>query len=253
MAPRDVFVQVQQAIRGGATLEELFESTKIDPWFLDQMFLLDEVATRIRDAEALTGDVLAEAKRHGFSDRQIAAMRGLSEDTVREVRGAFGIHPVYKTRRHLRRRVRRPHALPLLDLRPGERGAPARARGRHHPRAPGPNRIGQGIEFDYSCVHAAMALREHYETIMVNCNPETVSTDYDISEPPLLRAAHASRTSWRSTEAESADGPGQGRDRPARRPDAAVAGRATSRRAGVPILGTSPRVHRPGREPRAVR
>ena len=76
-------VQVQQAIRGGATLEELFESTKIDPWFLDQMFLLDEVATRIREAEALTGDVLAEAKRHGFSDRQIAAMRGLSEDTVR--------------------------------------------------------------------------------------------------------------------------------------------------------------------------
>ena len=90
-------VQVQQAIRGCATLEELFESTKIDPWFLDQMFLLDEVATRIREAEALTGDVLAEAKRHGFSDRQIAAMRGLSEDTVREVRGAFGIHPVFKT------------------------------------------------------------------------------------------------------------------------------------------------------------
>ncbi|MBF1158696.1 MAG: carbamoyl-phosphate synthase large subunit, partial [Thermobifida sp.] len=174
-------VQVQQAIRGGATLEELFESTKIDPWFLDQMFLLDEVATRIRDAEALTGDVLAEAKRHGFSDRQIAAMRGLSEDTVREVRGAFGIHPVYKTVDTCAAEfaARTPYHYSTYDqeneVRPREREAVIIL-------GAGPNRIGQGIEFDYSCVHAAMALREHYETIMVNCNPETVSTDYDISD-----------------------------------------------------------------------
>ena len=231
-------VQVQQAIRGGAPLEELFASTKIDPWFLDQMFLLDEVATRIREAEALTGDVLAEAKRHGFSDRQIAAMRGLSEDTVREVRGAFGIHPVYKTVDTCAAEfaARTPYHYSTYDqeneVRPREREAVIIL-------GAGPNRIGQGIEFDYSCVHAAMSLRDHYETIMVNCNPETVSTDYDISdrlyfEPLTLEDV------LEIYRAECAAGPVKGMivQLGGQTPLSLA---ADLERAGVPILGTSPR------------
>ncbi|WP_315293744.1 carbamoyl-phosphate synthase large subunit, partial [uncultured Actinomyces sp.] len=231
-------VQVQQAIRGGATLEELFASTKIDPWFLDQMFLLDEVVTRICEAEALTGDVLAEAKRHGFSDRQIAAMRGLSEDTVREVRGAFGIHPVYKTVDTCAAEfaARTPYHYSTYDqeneVRPREREAVIIL-------GAGPNRIGQGIEFDYSCVHAAMSLRDHYETIMVNCNPETVSTDYDISarlyfEPLTLEDV------LEIYRAECAAGPVKGMivQLGGQTPLSLA---ADLERAGVPILGTSPR------------
>ncbi|MDC4233329.1 carbamoyl-phosphate synthase large subunit [Actinomyces sp. B33] len=174
-------VQVQQAIRGGASLEELVEATAIDPWFLDQMFLLDEVAGRVLAAPALSREVVEEAKRHGFSDRQIAAMRGLSETTVREVRGAFGIHPVFKTVDTCSAEFEAltPYHYSTYDqeseVRPREREAVVIL-------GAGPNRIGQGIEFDYSCVHAAMALRERFETVMVNCNPETVSTDYDVSD-----------------------------------------------------------------------
>ncbi len=213
-------------------------STKIDPWFLDQMFLLDEVATRIREAEALTGDVLAEAKRHGFSDRQIAAMRGLSEDTVREVRGAFGIHPVFKTVDTCAAEfaARTPYHYSTYDqeneVRPREREAVIIL-------GAGPNRIGQGIEFDYSCVHAAMSLREHYETIMVNCNPETVSTDYDISdrlyfEPLTLEDV------LEIYRAECAAGPVKGMivQLGGQTPLSLA---ADLERAGVPILGTSPR------------
>ena len=90
-------VDLQQAVRGGATISQLHEATRIDPWFLDQMLLLQEVAQEVEDAEALTPEVLALAKRHGFSDVQVAALRGISEDTVREVRHAFGLRPVYKT------------------------------------------------------------------------------------------------------------------------------------------------------------
>src|SRR5690625_21947 len=93
----DRLVQVQQAIRGGATVEQLFEATAIDPWFLDQMVLIDEIAAELREAPALTRELLAEAKRHGFSDVQIGQLRDLSEDTVREVRHAYELRPVYKT------------------------------------------------------------------------------------------------------------------------------------------------------------
>ena len=153
------------------------------------MFLLDEVATRIREAEALTGDVLAEAKRHGFSDRQIAAMRGLSEDTVREVRGAFGIHPVYKTVDTCAAEfaARTPYHYSTYDqeneVRPREREAVIIL-------GAGPNRIGQGIEFDYSCVHASLVLRSlGYETVMVNCNPRDRFDRLRYLDPPVLRAA----------------------------------------------------------------
>ncbi|MCD4549552.1 MULTISPECIES: carbamoyl-phosphate synthase large subunit [unclassified Schaalia] len=174
-------VQIQQAIRGGASIEELYEATKIDPWFLDQMVLLDEVATRIRQAKALSPDVLFEAKRHGFSDVQIAELRGLSQATVREIRTAFGIHPVYKTVDTCagQFQARTPYHYSSYDE---ENEVVSREREAVIILGAGPNRIGQGIEFDYSCVHATMALRERFDTIMVNCNPETVSTDYDISD-----------------------------------------------------------------------
>ena len=90
-------IQVMDAIRAGASLEELYEATKIDRWFLDQLFLLNEVAKEIREAEAISPQLLTKAKRHGFSDLQIGQIRSVSDQVVREVRKAFGIRPVYKT------------------------------------------------------------------------------------------------------------------------------------------------------------
>ena len=175
-------VDLQQAVRGGATIAQLHEATRIDPWFLDQMLLLEEVAQEVRGASALTPEVLALAKRHGFSDVQVAALRGISEDTVREVRHAFGLRPVYKTVDTCAAEFasRTPYLYSSYDL---ETEVVSREREAVIILGSGPNRIGQGIEFDYSCVHAAMALSDRYETVMVNCNPETVSTDYDTLRP----------------------------------------------------------------------
>ncbi|GAA2758060.1 carbamoyl-phosphate synthase large subunit [Actinopolymorpha rutila] len=174
--------EVVEAIRAGATPEELHEATRIDPWFLDQLFLLYEVATDVEQSPELTPDVLRAAKRHGFADRQIAAIRGMREDVVRGVRWALGIRPVYKTVDTCAAEfaARTPYHYSSYDeeteVGPRERPAVIIL-------GSGPNRIGQGIEFDYSCVHAALALHEAgYETVMVNCNPETVSTDYDTSD-----------------------------------------------------------------------
>ncbi|QNN52555.1 carbamoyl-phosphate synthase large subunit [Nocardioides mesophilus] len=174
--------EVMDAIRAGATLEQLFAATAIDPWFLDQLFLLNEVATDLLEADELDPDRLRLAKRHGFSDAQLAAMRGMREDVVRGVRHALGIRPVYKTVDTCAAEfaARTPYHYSSYDeeteVEPREKPAVIIL-------GSGPNRIGQGIEFDYSCVHAAMALSEAgYETVMVNCNPETVSTDYDTSD-----------------------------------------------------------------------
>src|SRR5690625_4481204 len=150
-------VDLQQAVRGGATVAELFEATRIGPWFLDQLVLLDEVATQVRQAPALTREVLATAKRHGFSDQQIGELRDLGEDTVREVRHAYGLRPVYKTVDTCAGEF--PALTPYhyssydqeTEVLPRERPAVIIL-------GSGPNRIGQGIEFDYSCVHATMAL-----------------------------------------------------------------------------------------------
>ncbi|ANW21123.1 carbamoyl-phosphate synthase large subunit [Streptomyces clavuligerus] len=173
---------VMLAIRAGATPEEVFEATRIDPWFVDQMFLIKEYADELAAAEKLTPELLAEAKRHGFSDSQIAGIRGLREDVVREVRHALGIRPVYKTVDTCAAEfaARTPYFYSSYDeeteVAPREKPAVIIL-------GSGPNRIGQGIEFDYSCVHASFALSDAgYETVMVNCNPETVSTDYDTSD-----------------------------------------------------------------------
>nr|WP_202486989.1 carbamoyl-phosphate synthase large subunit [Streptomyces sp. SID8354] len=173
---------VMAAIRAGATPQEVFDATKIDPWFVDQLFLVKEVADEIAAADKLDPQTLAEAKRHGFSDAQIADIRGLREDVVREVRHALGIRPVYKTVDTCAAEfaAKTPYFYSSYDeeteVAPREKPAVIIL-------GSGPNRIGQGIEFDYSCVHASFALSDAgYETVMVNCNPETVSTDYDTSD-----------------------------------------------------------------------
>ncbi|MEI7057054.1 carbamoyl-phosphate synthase large subunit [Nocardioides sp. CCNWLW239] len=174
--------RVMDAIRSGATPEEIFESTKIDPWFIDQLFLINEIAQEIIAAPELTADVLRYAKRHGFSDYQLGKMRGMTADVVRGVRHALNIRPVYKTVDTCAAEfeARTPYHYSSYDeeteVAPREKEAVIIL-------GSGPNRIGQGIEFDYSCVHASLALSEAgYETVMVNCNPETVSTDYDTSD-----------------------------------------------------------------------
>lgn len=173
---------VMAAIRAGATEAEVHEATRIDPWFVDQLFLIKEVADELAAADHLDPGLLAYAKRHGFSDAQIAGVRGLREDVVREVRHALGVRPVYKTVDTCAAEfaARTPYLYSSYDeeteVAPRERPAVIIL-------GSGPNRIGQGIEFDYSCVHASFALGEAgYETVMVNCNPETVSTDYDTSD-----------------------------------------------------------------------
>ncbi|MGN6751892.1 MAG: carbamoyl-phosphate synthase large subunit, partial [Intrasporangium sp.] len=174
-------IHVQQALRGGCTVEEVHAATGIDPWFLDQIALLNEVAELLRGADQLTPELLRLVKRHGFSDAQVAAIRHMPESVVRGVRQALGVRPVYKTVDTCAAEFAAltPYHYSSYDeeteVAPRERPAVIIL-------GSGPNRIGQGVEFDYSCVHASFSLRgQGYDTVMVNCNPETVSTDYDTS------------------------------------------------------------------------
>ena len=173
--------QVRRALAAGATIDEMYDATGIDPWFLDQLQLINEVADEVRNDTNLTKETLELAKRHGFSDEQIAELTHSREDVVRGVRHALGVRPVFKTVDTCAAEFEAftPYHYSSYDQE--DEVAP------HEGKSimilgSGPNRIGQGIEFDYSCVHASMVLREAgYETVMVNCNPETVSTDYDVS------------------------------------------------------------------------
>lgn len=230
-------IHVMDAIRAGASLEELYEATQIDRWFLDQLFLLDEVAQQLHSAEALTPQLLTEVKRHGFSDLQIGQIRSVSDQLVREVRKAFGIRPVYKTVDTCAGEfpAQTPYYYSSYDL-------TSEVKPRQRPAViilgSGPNRIGQGIEFDYSCVHATQELQADYDTVMVNCNPETVSTDYDISsrlyfEP--LTFEHVMEV----YEAECAAGPVAGMIvQLGGQTPLSLASRLQA--AGVPIVGTPP-------------
>ncbi|GEB94457.1 carbamoyl-phosphate synthase large subunit [Microbacterium lacticum] len=175
-------VVLQQAMRKGATIEQAFEATKIDPWFLDQIALINEVAAFVAEAPELDAATLRVAKEHGFSDAQLAELRGVGEAEIRGIRHGLGIRPVYKTVDTCAGEF--PALTPYhyssydreTEVTPSERTKVVII-------GSGPNRIGQGVEFDYSCVHASFALSDAgYETIMVNCNPETVSTDYDTSD-----------------------------------------------------------------------
>ena len=174
--------QVQRALWLGATMDEVFSSTKIDRWYLRQIEIINDVARTIAQPGELSLDLLKFAKNTGFSDAQIAAIRGVSEGDVRKARHQLNLRPVYKTvdtcaaefeaftpyhySSYEEETEVRPRTKPAVII-----------------LGSGPNRIGQGIEFDYSCVHASFTLRAAgYETIMINCNPETVSTDYDTSD-----------------------------------------------------------------------
>ncbi|MFA7498439.1 MAG: carbamoyl-phosphate synthase large subunit, partial [Leucobacter sp.] len=175
-------VDVQQALRLGASIEQVHAETAIDPWFLDQIQLINEVAERVRTAPQIAHEVLREAKEHGFSDEQIAAIRGVSESEIRGLRHGLGIRPVFKTVDTCAGEfpALTPYHYSSYDL---ETEVEPTDRKKIVILGSGPNRIGQGVEFDYSCVHASFALSDAgFETIMINCNPETVSTDYDTSD-----------------------------------------------------------------------
>ena len=174
--------QVQLALWAGATAESVFESTKIDPWYLNQIQEINAAAEQIALPGELSLEILKFAKSFGFSDSQIGNLRGVSEDDVRKTRHHLDLHPVFKTVDTCAAEFEA-HTPYHYSSYEEESEVRPRTRPAVIILGSGPNRIGQGIEFDYSCVHAAFTLREaDYETIMINCNPETVSTDYDTSD-----------------------------------------------------------------------
>lgn len=182
---------VELAFRLGATVEQLHEHSKIDPWFLAELKALVDFRAELVNAPVLDAELLREAKVFGLSDAQIAALRPefAGEDGVRSLRWSLGIRPVYKTVDTCAGEfeAQTPYHYSSYELDPNAesevRLAPDDSKGKVIILGSGPNRIGQGIEFDYSCVHAALELSaQGYETVMVNCNPETVSTDYDTAD-----------------------------------------------------------------------
>ncbi|WP_084039956.1 carbamoyl-phosphate synthase large subunit [Demequina sp. NBRC 110053] len=235
------FIQVQQLLRavlaGDTTLEAIFDACKIDPWFLDQMLLMNEVALATASAPKLTAEVLRDAKRHGLADAQIADLRHMPVEDVYAARAQLGVLPVYKTVDTCAAEfeARTPYHYSSYD---SETEVSPREREAVIILGSGPNRIGQGIEFDYSCVHAALSLKDRYETVMVNCNPETVSTDYDTAnrlyfEPLTFEDVMA------VYEAEKAAGPVKGMFvQLGGQTPLSLSERLAD--AGVPILGTSP-------------
>ncbi|UOO90766.1 carbamoyl-phosphate synthase large subunit [Vitreoscilla massiliensis] len=175
---------VADAFRIGMTLEEIFEISKIDPWFLAQLRDLIEEESKIAagSLQDLDYTVLRRLKRKGFADKRMAALLNVSEDEVRAHRHGLNLHPVYKRVDTCAAEFATDTAY-MYSTYEEECEANPSDRKKIMILGGGPNRIGQGIEFDYCCVHAALALRESgFETIMVNCNPETVSTDFDTSD-----------------------------------------------------------------------
>jgi carbamoyl-phosphate synthase large subunit len=184
---------VAQALREGYTLQQIFDLTKIDLWFLVQIedIVITETWMRSQHLEDLDAITLRNLKRKGFSDRRIGTLVNALEDfsagssgetAVRERRHALGVRPVYKRVDTCAGEFSTSTAY-MYSTYEEECEAKPTTRKKIMVLGGGPNRIGQGIEFDYCCVHAALAMREDgYETIMVNCNPETVSTDYDTSD-----------------------------------------------------------------------
>ncbi|MFD2092385.1 carbamoyl-phosphate synthase large subunit [Blastococcus deserti] len=230
----------EAALGAGATVEDVAAASGFDPWFVDQIALVREVGVAVREAPSLTPELLRRAKRFGLSDRQIAALRPelAGEDGVRTLRWRLGIRPVYKTVDTCAGEfaARTPYHYSSYDeeteVEPREKPAVLIL-------GSGPNRIGQGIEFDYSCVHAVMALQDAgYAAVMVNCNPETVSTDYDTADR-LYFEPLTFEDVLEVVEAERAAGPVAG--------VICTLGGQTPlglaqrlKDAGVPVLGTSP-------------
>jgi carbamoyl-phosphate synthase large subunit len=186
---------VAQALREGISVEEIYEQTKIDPWFLHNVRQIVEFEERIRAAGSLEGDTLREAKEYGFSDVRLGELTGVSEGDIRSLRKEHELRAVYKMVDTCAAEFEAytpymysTYERPFSRLEDGGQSETACEVGSSEKRkvmilGSGPNRIGQGIEFDYCCVQAVFGLKElGFETIMVNCNPETVSTDYDTAD-----------------------------------------------------------------------
>ncbi|EHB50485.1 carbamoyl-phosphate synthase, large subunit [Mycolicibacterium rhodesiae JS60] len=180
---------IELALRLGAGVEEVAAASGVDPWFVEQVLCLVGLRRELLDAPVLDEDLLRRAKHSGLSDRQIASLRTelAGEDGVRALRQRLGIHPVFKTVDTCAAEfeAKTPYHYSSYELDPAAETevAPQTEKPKVLILGSGPNRIGQGIEFDYSCVHAATTLSEAgFETVMVNCNPETVSTDYDTAD-----------------------------------------------------------------------
>ena len=180
---------IELALRLGATVEQVAEASGVDPWFVDQINGLVGLRARLVEAPVLDAELLRRAKHSGLSDRQIAALRPelAGEAGVRTLRQRLGIHPVFKTVDTCAAEfeAKTPYHYSSYELDPAAESevAPQTEKPKVLILGSGPNRIGQGIEFDYSCVHAATTLSAAgFETVMVNCNPETVSTDYDTAD-----------------------------------------------------------------------
>ena len=179
---QDRLIQVQRALALGASIEEVFAKCAIDPWFLSQIEEINRKAVEIKSAGELSIELLKSAKQMGFSDQQIGQLRSTSASEILKIRERLGLFPVYKTVDTCAGEFEAftPYHYSSYDL---ESEVKPRSKPAILILGSGPNRIGQGIEFDYSCVHACFALSQAgYETIMINCNPETVSTDYDTAD-----------------------------------------------------------------------
>ncbi|MFE9576506.1 carbamoyl-phosphate synthase large subunit [Nocardia sp. NPDC006044] len=181
--------QVERALRLGASIEDVAAASGIDPWFVAEVAGLVELRQEIMDAPVLDETLLRRSKHYGLSDGQLAALRPelAGETGVRALRHRLGVRPVFKTVDTCAAEfeAKTPYHYSTYELDPAAESevAPQRERDKVIILGSGPNRIGQGIEFDYSCVHAAQTLSQAgYETVMVNCNPETVSTDYDTAD-----------------------------------------------------------------------
>ncbi|WP_018023960.1 carbamoyl-phosphate synthase large subunit [Corynebacterium ulceribovis] len=180
---------IELALRLGASVDDVYKHSGVDPWFVSEVANLVELRSRILDAPVVDADLLREAKYYGLSDKQIAALRPelAGEDGVRNLRERMGIFPVFKTvdtcAGEFESAAEYHYSTYELDPTAVSEIKPQTDREKIIILGSGPNRIGQGIEFDYSCVHAALELsRVGYETVMVNCNPETVSTDYNTAD-----------------------------------------------------------------------
>jgi carbamoyl-phosphate synthase large subunit len=229
---------VHQALRAGVSVPELAGATAIDAWFIDQIKAIEEHAQRLASGGPPTGATLRAAKRAGFSDSQIADICGIAEERVRRWRHDLGVRPVFHTVDTCAAEfaARTPYLYSTYDE---VSEVPVGDRPKVIILGSGPNRIGQGIEFDYACVHACFALSAAgYETVMVNCNPETVSTDYDTSdrlyfEPLTLEDV------LEVVDAERASGPVAGVIVQLGGQTPLGLARALAA-AGVPVVGTSP-------------
>ena len=236
------------ALRLGEREEEVQRLSGVDPWFIAQIADLvhEERALAACDAQQVDGETLRRLKRKGFSDARIAAVLGVEEGAVRSRRWRLGLHPVFKRIDSCAAEFRSATAYMYSTYEEECEAAPTE-RPKVMVLGSGPNRIGQGVEFDYCCVQASLAMREAgYESIMVNCNPETVSTDYDTSDrlyfEPLtlehvLEIIRVERPRWGHRAVRGSD---------------PVEARARARRGGRRDQGHEPRQHRPGGGPGAI-